>query len=138
MKVLEHPELLRDHERSVIGKHDATGADADLARNAGEVGGEDGGRGARDAGHVVVLGNPVAQVAETLDVAGQVERVAQRVGGRRVIGDDRKIEDGERFEVGRGHAPNSGRLPRRNATVRLGAYAGYLTARPSEHDNQPR
>ena len=37
---------------------------------------EDGGRGARDAGHVVVLGEPEAREAETLGVAGEVERVA--------------------------------------------------------------
>ena len=52
-------------------------------------------------GHVVVLGDPVALVAEPLDVPRQVERVAQRIGRGRANGDGRQVEDGERNRRGR-------------------------------------
>ena len=45
-----------------------------------DVADEHGGRGAGDARHVVVLGQPEAPVAERLDVPRQFERVAERVG----------------------------------------------------------
>jgi hypothetical protein len=35
---LEHGELLRDHERGVVGEHHAAGSDVDGRRGRGEVG----------------------------------------------------------------------------------------------------
>ena len=72
---LERAELLGDHERRVVRQHDPARADADRRRAGGDVRDHDRGRGAGDAGHVVVLGEPEAPVAEPLGVLGQVERV---------------------------------------------------------------
>ena len=71
---LERAELLGDHERRVIRQHDAAGADADRARAAGDVADHDRRRGARDADHVVVLGEPEPRVAPTLGVLRELER----------------------------------------------------------------
>ena len=79
MERLEHPELLRDHERLVVREHHAARADADRRGRAREVRDQHGGRGAGDARHVVVLRDPVAQVAEPLHVAGEVDRVPERL-----------------------------------------------------------
>ena len=92
---LERAELLRDHERRVVRQHDPAGTDADRRGARGEVADDDGRRGARDARHVVVLGDPVARVAEPLGVAGEVEAVAERVAGRRAERDRREVEDGK-------------------------------------------
>ena len=43
MQRLQHPELLGDDERGVIGKHHAARADADRLGRRGEVGDEHGG-----------------------------------------------------------------------------------------------
>ena len=61
---------------------------------AGDVRDHDRGRGARDARHAVVLGEPEAPVAPALGVLRQVERVAQRARRVAVGGDRREIEDG--------------------------------------------
>jgi len=52
-----------------------------------------GGR-ARDAVHVVMLGQPVAPVAPFFDVARQIERIAQRLRGVAAFDDGGKIEHG--------------------------------------------
>ena len=92
---LEHPELLGDDERRVVRQHHAAGADSDRLGLRGERGGEDRGRRARDPGHVVVLGDPVAVIAEPLDLLGEVDRVRQRLVVARALADDGEIEDGE-------------------------------------------
>ena len=74
---LESPELLGDHERRMVREHDAAGADPD-ARGAGcDMCDHHGGRRTGDPDHVVVLGEPVAVIAEPLGVPGQIERVAE-------------------------------------------------------------
>ena len=99
----ERAELLGDDERGVIGQHDAAGADADGFRAAGDVAEGDGGGGAGDAGHVVVLGEPEAAIAEALGVAGEIERAVERIGGRAALRDGGEVEDGkgdhDRFHV---------------------------------------
>ncbi len=75
-------ELLGDHQGRVVGQHDAPGADADGGGGFGGVGERHGRGGAGDAGHVVVLGHPVAAVAGPLGVDGEVDGVAQRLSGR--------------------------------------------------------
>ena len=53
------------------------------------------GRGARDRSKVVMLGEPVADIAELIDMARQIDAVAQRRGGPGAGGDDREVEDGK-------------------------------------------
>ncbi len=92
---LERPELLRDHERRVVRQHDPARPDPDRRRARREIPGDDSGRGARDRLHVVVLGDPVALVAEPLGVSREIEAVAQRVAGGRSARDRSEVEDGE-------------------------------------------
>ena len=101
---LEHPELLGDHERLVVRQHHAARADAERGGRARQVGDQHRRRRAGDAGHVVVLGNPVAQVAEPLDVAGEVDRVAQRLADGRSGRDRREIENRDAGGAGTDHA----------------------------------
>src|SRR4051794_36204713 len=59
---------------------------------------------AGDTGHVVVLGHPVARVAQRLRMTGKIRRVAQCLAGAAAFGNGRKIENGKRE-----HAPHIGR-----------------------------
>ncbi len=68
--------LLRHLQRRVIRQHDAAGADADGRGSGGDVADHHRGRRARDAGHAVVLGQPVAAVAPALRVAREIEGIA--------------------------------------------------------------
>ena len=63
---------------------------------AGDVRDDDRGRGARDAGHAVMLGEPEAMVAPALGVAREVERVAERLRGVAALDDRREVENGKR------------------------------------------
>src|SRR5688500_4878211 len=74
---------------------EAAGAGPQRRGAPGEVPDDDRGRGARDAGDVVVLGGPVARVAEPLGVAGEVERAMQRLGRGAARKDGREVEDRE-------------------------------------------
>ena len=54
---------------------------------------DDRGRGAGDAGHAVMLGQPEALVAELLGVARQIQRVAKGLGGVAAFEDWREVKD---------------------------------------------
>ena len=51
----------------MVGQHHPARADPDRAGGVGQAADQDGRRGAGDAGHVVVLSDPVPMEAETLD-----------------------------------------------------------------------
>ncbi|WP_185658281.1 hypothetical protein [Burkholderia sp. Bp8992] len=76
----QRAELLGDHERRVVRQHDAARADADRLRRARDMTDHDGGGRARDARHVVMLGQPVAPVAPAFRVPGEIDGVAERLG----------------------------------------------------------
>ena len=46
-----------------------------------------------DAGHVVMLGQPQALVAEPLDMAREVQRIVEGLARIAADGDGRKVED---------------------------------------------
>ena len=93
---LERPELLRDHERRVVREHHPAGPDADRARALGDEADRDrGGRG-RDPGHVVVLGQPEAVVAEAFRVLRELTRAMKGGLGVAALRDLRKVEDRQR------------------------------------------
>ena len=95
MKRRQRAELLGDDQRRVVGQHDAARADAN-GRGAGrDMGDHHRGRRTRDARHVVMLGEPVAVVAEALGMARQIERVLQRLGDIAAFGNRREIEYGK-------------------------------------------
>ncbi len=93
---LQHLEPLGDDERRVVGQHHAAGADPDILGHGGDLPNHQIWRGAGDGGKVVVLGEPVSDIAEAIDMARQVDAVAQRRSGFRACGDDGKVEDGKR------------------------------------------
>ena len=61
-----------------------------------DMGDDDRGGGAGDARHVVVLGEPVAVEAEALGMAGEIERVGERLAGGATGDDRRQVENGKR------------------------------------------
>ena len=81
-----------DLERGVVWKHDAAGAHADARSFGGSAGDEDLGCGGGEKIHGVVLGVPEAGVAESVDVAGEVEGVGEGVGRREAGGDGGLVE----------------------------------------------
>ena len=85
----------------MVGQHDPTRPDADRARSAGDVADHDRGRRTRDPGHIVMFGQPETVVAPALGVLREVERVAQRIGGRAALDDRREIEYREGYGSGR-------------------------------------
>ena len=90
---LQHLEAFGHHQRRVVGQHHAAGADADILRHRRDLPDHQIGRGARDRSEVVVLGEPVPDIAEPIDMARQVDAVAQRGRGFGTGRDDGKVED---------------------------------------------
>ena len=89
----ERAELLGDHQRRMVRQHDPAGADADGLCPGRNVGDHDGGRRARDPDRVVMLREPEAVVPPPLDVLREIERVSQRLAGRRAFDDRREVEN---------------------------------------------
>jgi hypothetical protein len=85
-------ELFRDDKRRVVRQHDATRTDAHALCRRGHMTDDDRRRRAGDAGHVVVLGEPVAVIAQTLCLFCQIDSVGKRFGCGFPFGNRRKIE----------------------------------------------
>ena len=98
-KRLQHFEALGHHQGRVVGQHHAAGADAHAGGDGGDLSDHDVGRGTGDRRQIVVLGHPIAHIAQAVGEPRQIERIAQRLGAGRAGRDRREIEDGER-----GHA----------------------------------
>ncbi len=92
---LEQRELLGDDQRSVVGQHDAARAHPDPAGRPGQHRDQHRGVGGRHGRHVVVLGHPVAAVAELVGGAGQRHAGRDRVRRGLVAADRDEVEDGQ-------------------------------------------
>ncbi len=92
---LQHAELLGDLERRIMGEHHPARADADVARLARHLSDEDLRAGAREGIAVVVLGQPVAVIAQRIARLGERDGLGDGVGGVAVLADRRLVEDGE-------------------------------------------
>ena len=88
---LERSELLGDHERRVVGKHDAPRTHPYGPRLRCDMGYEDAGRRGADARHVVVLGVPDSLVAELLGALRDGYTRTERIARRLARTDDREI-----------------------------------------------
>ncbi len=75
----EHAEHLGDLERAVVRQHHATASDANLRCRLGDRADQRLRTRAGEHRAAVVLGNPVAVIAEPVGQAGEIERVAQRL-----------------------------------------------------------
>src|SRR5216683_6529150 len=80
----------------MVRQHHAAGADPDTVRHRGDLPDHDVRRGTRDRSKIVMLGQPVADVALRVRVAREIDAVAQRRGRFGAGGDDGKVEDRER------------------------------------------
>ena len=78
-----------------IGQHDAAGANANGLRAGTDMANQHRGRGARNAGHVVMLGQPEAVIAPRFRMLREIEHVAERLRCRAALDDGRKIEHRE-------------------------------------------
>ena len=90
---VERAELLGDHQRRVIGEHDAPGPDPDAAGRRGDVPDHHRGRGAGDARHAVMLGHPVAGESQCLGMAGEIGRIGERLADGTAFDDGDEIEE---------------------------------------------
>ena len=68
--------------------------DADRRRGARDVRDQNSGGGAGDTGHVVVLGQPVTVVAQSLGMLREFDGVAKGLRGIAAFQNGRKIQDG--------------------------------------------
>lgn len=75
----ERLELFGDHDRGVVGQQDAAGADAEVLGGVGEVADEDGGGGAGDAAHAVMLRHPISVIAQRVSQYREIHCVPQRL-----------------------------------------------------------
>jgi hypothetical protein len=75
-----------------VREHHAATAHADLLGGGGHGGDQHLGRGARERGRGVVLGEPVARVAEQLGVAAEVNRVVECLRRSGALRDGRLVE----------------------------------------------
>ena len=130
VKRLQRAELLGDDQWRVIGQHDAARSDADRPGARGNGADHHGGRGAGDARHVVMFGQPEPLVAPPFGMLREIERIAE--GLRRVAAliDRRQIQNRKRNHFGlREHwarcgasapvPPYPGQAPRRVGTMRF-------------------
>nr|CEL17772.1 putative membrane protein [Kibdelosporangium sp. MJ126-NF4]CTQ91004.1 putative membrane protein [Kibdelosporangium sp. MJ126-NF4] len=92
---LQHPELLGDHERLVVGQHHATGADPDRGRRRRYRRGQHGRRRSRDTRHAVVFRHPETVVAQLLGLLREPDRVPQRLGVAPARAIARTVENGQ-------------------------------------------
>ena len=88
-------------QRTVVGQQHPAGPDADPLGAGRDVTDQHLGRGAGDAADRMVLGDPEAVIAEPLDVAGEDERLSDRLGGLDALADRRLLEHGVRGHVTR-------------------------------------
>ncbi len=123
---LQHPEALGHHQRRVVRQHDPARADPEVAGRGGDLADHDLGGRARHVGQGVVLGEPVAPVAEAVDVAGERQGVVQgpRRGG--LGADEGEVEDGER-----GHGQDLVTMIRQSEGGRAGEPCAARRARAS-------
>ncbi len=83
----QHREGLGHLERAVVGEHDSAAADPDAAGGRRDRPDQRLGAGAGQHRATVVLGHPVAVIAERVGQPGQVDRAPQRVGAGQAFGD---------------------------------------------------
>jgi hypothetical protein len=76
---LQDLEALGHHQRRVVGKHHAAGTHPQPPGFRRDLPDHDLGGGAGNRGEVVVLGKPIARIAEPVGKLGEVEAVAQRL-----------------------------------------------------------
>ena len=127
---VEQAELLDGGQRGAVPHLHRPGAEPDRRRRGGGQRQHHGRGGAGHARVEMVLGEPVAGVAEPFGLLGQVDAVAQRLGRGRAGRDRDEVQDGQR---GGRHA---GLPPHLRSRVAATARAGTASS-PSGPPPQP-
>ena len=86
-------ELFGDHQRRMIGQHHPARADPDGRGSRPDERQRDRGRGARDPRHRMMLGHPVARIAQRLAVLRKLQRAPKRPAGIPALDDRGKVEN---------------------------------------------
>ena len=94
-KSAQHTEGFGDFERAVVRQHDSAAADAQTRCGRGDGADQRFRTGARQTLRSMVLGDPVAGIAEAIGKPREVDRIAQRIAGGRSFGDRGLIENTE-------------------------------------------
>ena len=138
VEAAQDAEHLGDLERAVVRQHHPAAPDADALGGVGDRADQDLRRRARERRSAVVLGDPVAVVAERLDVAAEVDAPLKRLRGRRALGDRGLVEDAEAHSAEtRGGGPGAAPSCRRQCSSRRSACRA--SARPPRRcGNRPR
>ena len=95
MERCERSKLFSHHERSVIGKHDATRAHTNALRAGCDMRNQNRGCGTGNARHVVMFRQPETLVSPFLRMSCEIECVDKGVGCRCSLGDGCKVQDGK-------------------------------------------
>ena len=85
--------LLGNDQWCMVWQHDAASPDPNGARAGGNMRQSNRRGGARNARHVVMFRHPVSLIAQCLDMAGQIERVPQRLASVAAFRHGCKVED---------------------------------------------
>ena len=76
----------------MVGQHDAARTHADAVRASCHVSQQHRGGSACNAGHAMVLGEPIALVTQRLGMAGQRQAAAKRLAGVAALHNRREVK----------------------------------------------
>src|SRR5205085_805793 len=126
----EDREPLGTLEGAGVGAHPSAAANADVSRGGRDRTDQRLGARAREHRTAVVLGYPVAVIAELVGEPSEVERVRERVNARRALGDRRLIEHRDEHAhviLGTSRSVPSGPMSIGTAALRSVAATRYVT-----------
>jgi hypothetical protein len=98
----EHREGLGDLERRIMRQHHAAAAHVNTLGRGGDRSDQRLGAGACQHRRAVMLGNPVAAIAEAVAELREIDAVLKRIGAGRAFGDRCLIEDAQHELLWRG------------------------------------
>jgi len=100
----ERAEGFGDHQRGVVGKHDAAGADPDVPRSVRDMPDQYRGRRTGNARHVVVFRDPVTGETQVFHMPGGIQRDCDRVADAAALAHRDQVEHREWGAFERLHA----------------------------------
>ena len=95
----QRAELFGHHQRRVVGQHDAARAHTYTFRGPRNMADDHGGGGAGDAGHVVMLCQPIAVITSRLGRLCQLDGIGQRIRSSGPFGHGRQVKKREMLHI---------------------------------------
>ena len=77
VKRFERAELLGNHQRCMIWKHDPAGADPNFFSLTADIGDDDRGGRTGNTGQIMMLGQPITMVAPLFRVSGKISTIPE-------------------------------------------------------------